>query len=268
MADKTYQLDPQTEKAPEKKISLVPIFLSFFLLIAALVGLIILQEKLNPKRQEAADPLAQGTSSVEVLEKLTATDRLPELTSDSWELVLVNSENVKEELNPELAEVPETGIMVDRRIADATASFLAAAQAVDPYVHLITGYRSVEEQTAIYETYVQQEMAARGIEREAAETVVRAYFQAPGTSEHMTGLAIDMSTVDYLNLMDANVASQLAAMAPEYGFVLRYKASHEPQTGMPYEDWHFRYVGPESARYMTDYDLALETYLIQLENKK
>ena len=38
--------------------------------------------------------------------------------------------------------------------------FLAAAQEIDPSYHLISGYRSVAYQTELYNSYVQQEMAA------------------------------------------------------------------------------------------------------------
>ena len=32
-------------------------------------------------------------------------------------------------------------------------------------------------------------------------------------------------------------------------------------TGVMYEPWHFRYVGPEAAKYMMDNNLVLEEFL-------
>lgn len=42
--------------------------------------------------------------------------------------------------------------------------------------------------------------------QEAAEALVQTYLQPPGASEHHTGLAIDMSTVDTLNASDPSVS--------------------------------------------------------------
>ncbi|NWO77103.1 D-alanyl-D-alanine carboxypeptidase family protein, partial [Escherichia coli] len=76
--------------------------------------------------------------------------------------------------------------------------------------------------------------------------------QPAGASEHQTGLAMDMSTVNYLNQSDADVVEKVTAIAPEYGFVLRFPKGKMESTGVDYEDWHFRYVGKESAKYMTE----------------
>ncbi|WP_303974369.1 M15 family metallopeptidase [Streptococcus merionis] len=250
---------------PEKPISLFAIFAGLLLALGVFIGLIFAQELINPQKSQANQPLAQATSTTKILSQLNSTQSLPNLSSDSWELVLVGPHHVAEEMTPELSEV--SGILVDSRIAEATANFLAAAQTVDPTVHLILGYRSVVDQSSLYESFIAQEMEAQGITREGAISFVNAYFQAPGTSEHMTGLAIDMSTVDYVNQMDPAIAAQLAAIAPDYGFVLRYKESYQGKTGVAPEDWHFRYVGVEAARFMTDFDMPLETFLVQLQHQ-
>ncbi len=44
----------------------------------------------------------------------------------------------------------------------------------------------------------------------------------------------------------------------EYGFVLRYPNAKSEITGIIYEPWHYRYVGREAAREMTELDLCLE----------
>ena len=74
-----------------------------------------------------------------------------------------------------------------------------------------------------------------------------------------------MSTVNSLNESDANVVAQVAAIAPEYGFVLRFPEGKSDSTGVNYEDWHFRYVGVESAKYMTESNLTLEEYVALLK---
>ena len=146
--------------------------------------------------------------------------------------------------------------------------FLAAAQEIDPSYHLISGYRSVAYQTELYNSYVQQEMAADpSLTESQAEKKVQTYSQPPGASEHQTGLAIDMSTVDSLNEADPDTVAKVKELAPKYGFVLRFPDGKTSSTGVGYEDWHFRYVGKESAEYMTEHNLTLEEYLALLKEK-
>ena len=186
---------------------------------------------------------------------------LPKSKTTDWNLVLVNRENPKEELNPEVTQLDN--IVVDSRIAQSAEAFLAAAQAINPAEHFISGYRSVAYQEILYNQYVVKEMTAdQSLDREAAEKVVQTYSQPAGMSEHQTGLAIDMSDIDSLN--ESTTAKEIAAIAPTYGFVLRFTEAGKPSTGVGYEDWHFRYVGVENAKYMTKHNLTLEQYLKQL----
>lgn len=104
--------------------------------------------------------------------------------------------------------------------------------------------------------------------QEAAEALVQTYSQPPGASEHHTGLAIDMSTVDTLNASDPSVAKAVQKIAPDYGFVLRFPEGKKTSTGVDYEDWHYRYVGKASARYMAQHNLTLEEYIAALKEKR
>ena len=193
----------------------------------------------------------------------SATD-LPDVSSSDWELVLVNRDNITAEMNPDLTQIDN--IYVDSRITDNVRNFLAAAQAIDSSEHLISGYRSVAYQEELFNSYVSQEMATNpSLTQEAAEDLVKTYSQPAGASEHQTGLAIDMSTVNSLNESDADVVAQVVAIAPEYGFVLRFPEGKSDSTGVDYEDWHFRYVGVESAKYMTENNLTLEEYVSLLK---
>ena len=181
-------------------------------------------------------------------------------SSKKKQLILVNRDNVKPELNPQLTDVD--AIKVDSRIVEPTRQFLEAARKIAPEETLISGYRSVAEQTELYNERVAQ-LEASGLSHEEAEKQVQTQVQVPGASEHQTGLAIDMSVEagqsDELGL-------QLAAIAPQYGFVLRYPDGKSNITGVNFENWHFRYVGVENAQYMANHQLVLEEY-IQLLKK-
>lgn len=206
-----------------------------------------------------------GNSSEDDCSPSSETSNLTGQSSEDWNLILVNRENTKEEMSPSTSTVE--GITVDSRIVTQTTEFLAAAKAIDPAFHLISGYRSVETQKGLYEGYIADEMSQRGINREEAIPYVHEYSQPPGASEHMTGLAIDISTVDELNRMDANVASKLEELAPQYGFVKRFKAEKKSHTGVGDEDWHYRYVGTEAAKEMSEGNLSLEEYVTQLKSQ-
>lgn len=217
--------------------------------------------------QESTTPTQKQSLQTRSTPKKVTETALPKVSINDWELVLVNRNHPKEEMNPELADV--NGISVDKRIVDATAEFLAAAQTVDPKEHLISGYRSVAYQAQLYQSYLEQEMANNpGLSQEAAEALVQTYSQPAGASEHQTGLAIDMSTVDALNQSDPETVKKVAALAPNYGFVLRFEEEKKAQTGVGYEDWHFRYVGKQSAAYMVKHNLSLEEYIKLIKEKK
>ncbi|CRH90822.1 D-alanyl-D-alanine carboxypeptidase [Chlamydia trachomatis] len=246
-----------------KGYQIVCIVVLFVLALTSMV--VVVTDKKSQRQASSVSKTSQSTRTSSTSSSQQAD--LPAVSSSDWELLLVNREHVHAELNPQLAEV--SGIPVDARIAENVTKFLAAAQAIDPNEHLISGYRSVAYQETIYNSYIQQEMAAdASLSREAAEAKVQTYSQPAGASEHMTGLAIDMSTVNSLNESDPQIASQVQQIAPEYGFVLRFQEGKTESTGVGYEDWHYRYVGVESAKYMMEHQLSLEEYVALLQKNR
>lgn len=222
---------------------------------------------IKPEKQATKTPSSQQASSQKVVKNSKESTGLPKVSPKDWELILVNRDHMTEELSPELVDI--NGISVDKRIEQATSDFLAAAQAIDPQEHLISGYRSVAYQAELYQSYIKKEMANDPtLTQEAAEALVQTYLQPPGASEHHTGLAIDMSTVDTLNASDPSVSKAVQKIAPDYGFVLRFPEGKKTSTGVDYEDWHYRYVGKASARYMAQHNLTLEEYIAALKEKR
>jgi len=49
-----------------------------------------------------------------------------------------------------------------------------------------------------------------------------------------------------------------------YGFILRYPEHKTHITNVPFEPWHYRYVGQPHAYFMTHNDLVLEEYIAYL----
>ena len=64
---------------------------------------------------------------------------------------------------------------------------------------------------------------------------------------------------------DTRAYQWLTAYAAEYGFILRYPKEAESVTGITYEPWHWRYVGPENAARIQQSGLCLEDAVALLQ---
>jgi len=81
----------------------------------------------------------------------------------------------------------------------------------------------------------------------------------PGTSEHETGLSVDLNEVsDDFKYTEAY--RWLSENAEDYGFVQRYPEDKQEITGIITEPWHYRYVGQAAAKAMNAKSLCLEEY--------
>ena len=118
-------------------------------------------------------------------------------------------------------------------------------------IYASSGYRSYSDQKYIYDNYVRID----GTEK--ADT----YSARAGYSEHQTGLAIDLNTVD-MSFDGTSESNWLKDNCWKYGFIIRYPKDKENITGYMYEPWHIRYVGKELARvlYNNGSWLSLEEY--------
>ena len=117
-------------------------------------------------------------------------------------------------------------------------------------IWISSGYRSYSDQETIYANYV----------KEDGEELADTYSARPGHSEHQTGLAIDVNTVDDA-FGSTPEAAWLAEHAHEYGFIIRYQQGKEDITGFKYEPWHIRYVGSDVANKLYKSGQCLEEYL-------
>ena len=133
-------------------------------------------------------------------------------------------------------------------------------------VFVTSAYRSYNYQTSLFNTYVTQEMAS-GLSYEAAKAKVLTYSALPGTSEHHTGLAVDLMTSSMSELdesfADDPVYDWLLENAWKFGFILRYPADKVDVTGYSFEPWHYRFVGRYHAYMIHSQGLCLEEYLAE-----
>ena len=139
---------------------------------------------------------------------------------------------------------------VDPDAQAALDTMIAAATKEGISLYPVSTFRSYERQQTLYSNYLLREG------RDAADR----YSARPGYSEHQTGLAFDLNSVEFA-FADTAEGKWLAAHCAEYGFIIRYPAGKEDVTGYMYEPWHVRYLGAETAADVYNSGLCLEEYL-------
>lgn len=127
-------------------------------------------------------------------------------------------------------------------------------------IELDSTYRTVTKQQEIWDSFL----------KEYGEEYTKKYVAVPGTSEHHTGLAIDVKLVkegkiiadnDEMNA-EKELFSKVHAKLAKYGFILRYPIGKEDITGYGAEVWHFRYIdNPVVAKEIMDKGITFEEYL-------
>ncbi len=183
---------------------------------------------------------------------------------ETREIVLVNPWNYMDdtEFKPHLAGIGG-GQRLDRSCASKLKEMLADCATAGYDVQVLSAYRSREEQEQLFGEQVQKLIAA-GCDPAAAENLAAETVARPGTSEHELGLAVDL--VDQANPATDESQAQTACQqwlmtnAWRYGFILRYPAGSTEVTGVPYEPWHYRYVGEVPARQIASLGITLEEY--------
>lgn len=158
---------------------------------------------------------------------LSPKDFAPQLATPAVPLRLAGS-------NPEM--------QVSSQIVPAVEQLFAAAKAAGFDLLLASGFRSYQQQVAVYNAEVRRHGQGQA-DRQSAR---------PGHSEHQTGLGIDVGPASRQCEIQECFGEMaegkwVAANAHRYGFILRYLPGNEAITGYTYEPWHLRYVGPELA---------------------
>ncbi len=192
----------------------------------------------------------------------------PDIDINSWEFLFANPDHSIEEYEPPLAHyktsgMPDNiksnqwgdGLRFDERIFDAMTEFITAAGDEGLSVYLSSGYRSYNDQVANFNRKLNE-----GMTPDVAKKIVA----VPGTSEHQTGLACDITDRYYerkdSSLENTELYKWMYAHCQDYGFILRYPKDKEDITQIIYEPWHFRYVGKEAATYMMENNLCFEEF--------
>ena len=154
-------------------------------------------------------------------------------------------------LKPKLAL--EIKSYVDQLLNDAWKSGM--------FIIVDSGYRSYEYQEQVLKYLIEK----KGDEAYRLVAI-------PGSSEHQTGLAMDIAYLkngiysDDVKDSDKEV-EWMKKNSYKYGFILRYPKGKEEITGYDYEPWHYRFVGINLAKILYEQNITMEEYY-SLKRKK
>ncbi len=227
-----------------------------------------------------AEKHGQGSSTTDkeelnFIKDLSAYEKYMNPEGDEY-LTLINYENFLESdyVPDDLIDVVNT--RADRskaRLREYAAKALEALY-IEMYAHgytdvtVTSAYRSYQDQKNIHNSYIARELENHPTWTwDQAKAQVLTYSAEPGTSEHQSGLCIDMHN---LPSADKAFASQeaytwLRDNAHKFGFILRFPEDKTEITKIDFEPWHYRYVGRYHATKIYEAGMCLEEYVASLK---
>ena len=160
-----------------------------------------------------------------------------------------NENNFHNYIDPNLKPMVRADILTD------LLNLLEEAQNNGYYIIVDSGYRSYSYQKNILNKKI----------KEVGEKKAYQIVAIPGSSEHQTGLCVDIAYL-YNQTYNDNVTENdnevkwLIENCYKHGFILRYPKDKEEITGYIFEPWHYRYVGKKLAKILYDNNETLEEY--------
>ncbi len=184
--------------------------------------------------------------------------------SSDWRLVLINKQHPRPDgYDFNLGTIKGSVLRCDERIIDDLLLMMQAAK--DDGVNLVirSPYRTLDRQEYLFNKKIRAYMN-QGLSYMEAYKISSQAVTVPGSSEHQVGLALDITSDTFSDLIEefseTEAGQWLAEHSCEYGFTLRYPEGKEHITSIEYEPWHFRYVGREAAMIMHEENICLEEF--------
>ncbi|MCM1272170.1 MAG: M15 family metallopeptidase [Clostridium sp.] len=235
-----------------------------FALIIVLVVNILKPDKKEKKKDLA--PVATKSDAVTELKDPNAelANECQAIYDKNKELLLlVNTKTAIPEDYEFEQHVLNSGAIIDERAYIDLYRMLKACNDAGYHYSIISAYRDKETQQGVIDRNV-QELMDKGLNQDEAYEKTLETVQAVGHSEHETGLALDLTEEGVYGLTEDLETNETIKWftdnCTQYGFVVRYPKDKADVTGISYEPWHFRYVGEEAARFMTEHNLTLDEF--------
>ncbi len=214
---------------------------------------------------ESAVPEETPSESVLGVSTVEATPQSTVNQSD-WRLLLVNAQHTLPDGFAVTLTQLKNGQAVDERCYSDLQQMMDDCRSAGLEPLICSSYRSQERQQELFDNKVAS-LTEQGFTDDEARAKAAEVIAVPGTSEHQTGLALDIVDINNQNLdesQEGTPAQQwLLKNSWKYGFILRYPSDKTGITGISYESWHYRYVGKEAAQVIYEQKLCLEEYLEQ-----
>lgn len=229
---------------------------------------------------ETEDPVIAAISGVEFITDLSSYEKYMNPEGDLRDafLILVNTKNhlTANDIPPDLT-APIYRNWENKPLREYAARALEAlflefnaSGFTNSNLAVRSAYREYANQAYLFEYYTQRELSRNpSLTREEAETIVLTFSTRPGTSEHQTGLAVDMDTTGTL-VTDFQYSGEykwLSENAWKFGFILRFPADKTHITTIQFEPWHYRYVGRYHAYKIHEAGICLEEYIELLKGE-
>ena len=158
---------------------------------------------------------------------------------------------------------------IDQRAYQELKNMLNDAKKEGVNIIVCSSYRTYDKQKELFVNKV-KEYLKEGYGYNEAQEAASMWVAKPNTSEHQLGLAVDLVSKKNQRLDDSQerTAEQqwLIKNCWRYGFILRYPSNKSDLTKVGYEPWHYRFVGKEHAKKITEQGVCLEEYLNNLSN--
>lgn len=150
-------------------------------------------------------------------------------------------------------------VLVEEETFKAFKELQSFLQTKNINIVIDSAYRSLEHQENLYNEFLEK----------YGEEYTSKYVAPVGTSEHHTGLAIDLSLVVDEKVLEEDdnqelynsLYKEIHTYLHNFGFILRYPKEKESVTGYGYEPWHIRYVGKFISKIIYENNYTLEEYL-------
>lgn len=206
------------------------------------------------------------TNKPAVVKKQTSnTQTKKEMSASDPNLILVNkTHKLSSSYVPSDLRIPDVRFIsyADPKVkqmksnaASALEGLFQSAASNNITLLAVSGYRPYDYQQDVYSAKVKKDG-----KQEADK-----YVAVPGSSEHQTGLAMDLLSTEYSGLDDGfkntKAYAWLNQNCANYGFIIRYPADKTDITKYDFEPWHLRYVGVTAAKEIMQKHITLEEYL-------
>lgn len=174
---------------------------------------------------------------------------------NDYKYILVNKENkLNSDFKPNnLVKVKMCSLddfYLEEEVANAYEQMCLDSIKEGLNISITSAYRSYNEQKKLYNTYL----------KSYGKSYVDKYVAVAGYSEHQTGLAIDLESLNCDIFKNSKEYLWIKENSHNYGFIIRYKEGKEKITGYSAEPWHIRYVGRKASEYIYKNNLTLEEY--------